>query len=328
MFKPNLNIPVIATVMLLIVFQHAYGQQICIQSGSDQKRGVKDGYRYELWNQYSKGTACMTLGTGALFKGEWSGVENYLARRGLEYNQTQEHKDIGNFVSEYKCDYNPQFGFTGNSYLSVYGWTVNPLVEYYIIEDWRNWIPSMAAGAKLKGSITVYGSIYDIYENTRVNQPSIIGTATFKQYFSIRRNTRNSGVVHISTHFKKWESLGMNLGKLHEVSMVVEGYQSSGKFGFKELDIFTSADTTLEVTPVLTENSIGVYPNPSNGSFTIDINPEFIGAELKLFDSSGKLILRRNLRAISNKINGLECGNYVAVIIKQNRIQRLNLVVR
>ncbi|PZX11727.1 endo-1,4-beta-xylanase [Breznakibacter xylanolyticus] len=220
-------------------------QELCITAETDQIAGTRDGFRYELWNQNSQGTACMTLGEGALFSGHWNGILNYLARRGLDYNQTLEHQQIGTFYADYDCTYSPSTA-SGNSYLSVYGWTIEPLIEYYIIEDWRNWIPSMDANAIKKGSFTVNGSEYDIYENTRIEQPSIVGNTTFKQYFSIRTNKRNSGTIHISDHFKQWESMGMNLGKLHEVSMVVEGYMSSGNFAFKALNIY--ADTEAGVT--------------------------------------------------------------------------------
>lgn len=228
-------------IILLLGCKYSYSQTFCTKIGTDQIEGEINGYRYELWNQNSQGTACMTIGEGALFSGEWTGILNYLARRGLNYNQTQEHQEIGAFYTTYNCKYNPKTE-TGNSYLSVYGWTVEPLAEYYIIEDWRNWIPSMSKDAVLKGTIEVNGSIYDIYENTRVNQPSIVGNTTFQQYFSIRRDVRNSGTINISEHFKKWESLGMEMGKMHEVSFVVEGYKSNGNFEFSALDIFVGED--------------------------------------------------------------------------------------
>lgn len=228
-------------VILILGCSHSYSQTFCTEPDTDQKQGEKNGYRYELWNQNSQGMACMTVGDGALFSGEWNGILNYLARRGLNYNQTREHQDIGAFYATYDCDYNPKTE-KGNSYLSVYGWTVEPLAEYYIIEDWRNWIPSMSKDATLKGTIDVNGSIYDIYENTRVNQPSIVGNTTFQQYFSIRKDVRNSGTINISEHFKKWESLGMDMGKMHEVSFVVEGYQSNGSFKFNTLDIVVNED--------------------------------------------------------------------------------------
>ncbi len=69
---------------------------------------------------------------------------------------------------------------------------------------------------------------YDIYETIRINQPSIIGIATFKQYWSVRQTKRTSGSVSVSEHFKKWESLGMPLGKMYETALTVEGYQSNG----------------------------------------------------------------------------------------------------
>ena len=228
----------LALVLFLSVFgvNNSNSQTYCIDSTSDQIVGVKDGFRYELWSQNSQGTACMTVGSGALFSGKWEGIFNYLARRGFGFDQTKTHQEIGRFYATYNCIYRPTTE-SGNSYLSIYGWTLDPLTEYYVVEDWRNWIPSMAEDATFKGTIEVNGGIYDIYQNTRVEQPSIVGTATFEQYFSIRRDVRNSGTINISDHFDKWESLGMVLGKLYEVSFVVEGYMSRGSFEFTELDM-------------------------------------------------------------------------------------------
>ncbi len=232
-------------IFLVLSIQSSSSQTFCTKPGTDQVAGEQDGYRYELWNQNAQGTACMTLGSGALFSGKWEGILNYLARRGLGFDQTKEHQEIGTFYTTYNCNYNPSTA-SGNSYLSVYGWTVNPLREYYIVEDWRNWIPSMAAGATLKGTIEANGSIYDIYENTRVNQPSIVGNTTFQQYFSIRRDVRNSGTINISEHFNKWESLGMEMGKIYEVSFVIEGYQSSGSFEVTDLDVIVNNEPDAE----------------------------------------------------------------------------------
>ena len=226
------------SAFILLVLLSSCSRTFCIKKDSDKIEGVRDGFRYELWDQNSQGKACMKLGKGALFNGQWSNVENYLARRGLGYNQTQEHGEIGNFYATYNCSYMPSSEAGGNSYLSVYGWTVDPLIEYYIVEDWRNWIPSMSKDAIFKGTLDVDGSIYDIYECTRINQPSIKGITTFSQYFSIRRDKRDKGAINISEHFNKWESLGLNMGKMHEVSFVVEGYRNSGKFRFNALDIF------------------------------------------------------------------------------------------
>lgn len=187
---------------------------------TENAKGNIDGYDYELWKD--NGTTSMTLNGGGKFSCQWSNINNALFRTGKKYNETQTHQQLGNISINYACNYQPN----GNSYLSVYGWTVDPLVEYYIVESWGSWRPP---GSTSKGTITVDGATYDLYETTRVNQPSIKGTATFQQYWSVRTSKRTSGTISVSDHFKAWESRGMKMGKMYEVSFVVEGYQSSGK---------------------------------------------------------------------------------------------------
>jgi endo-1,4-beta-xylanase len=256
-----------------------------------------------------RGTACITLGSGALFSGNWNGILNYLARRGLNYNQTLEHQEIGEFFATYDCNYNPSSS-TGNSYLSIYGWTIEPLIEFYIIEDWRNWIPSMSSGSKFKGTINKNGSIYDIYENTRTNQPSIKGNATFQQYFSIRRGKRNSGTIDITEHFKHWESLGMNMGKMHEVSFVVEGYQSNGSFDFKALDVFVN-NSALNIEEIKAEPThVNVYSKPNSGTISIKFDEANLNISVNVYDISGKILfskekINNQLLQISNLKNGI-----------------------
>lgn len=191
--------------LLLVLFfneNSLNAQKVCIENNKDQIVGLKDGFSYELWNQYAKGQACMTIANGALFSGEWSDIENYLARRGLSFDKKRKHQEIRDFYATYDCEYKPSKGKNGNSYLSVYGWTVEPLIEYFIIEDWRNWVSYMSTDS------------------------------TFIGFFDV------NGSIHISDHFNKWESFGLTMGNLHEVSFVTEGYKSSGSFNFKELDVF------------------------------------------------------------------------------------------
>ena len=66
---------------------------------------------------------------------------------------------------------------SGTALLSVYGWSTNPLVEYYIVED----TASPPSFGTYKGSVYSDGSEYTIYENTRYDAPSIEGTSTFWQ---------------------------------------------------------------------------------------------------------------------------------------------------
>ncbi|SFL91034.1 endo-1,4-beta-xylanase [Gracilibacillus orientalis] len=187
---------------------------------TSNETGTHDGYDYEFWKD-SGGSGSMTLNSGGTFSAEWSNVNNILFRKGKKFDETQTHQQIGNISINYGANYQPN----GNSYLTVYGWTVDPLVEYYIVESWGNWRPP---GGTVKDTITVDGGTYDIYETTRTNEPSIIGTATFQQYWSVRRSKRTSGTISVSEHFNAWESLGMDMGNMYETALTVEGYQSSG----------------------------------------------------------------------------------------------------
>ncbi|CAD6452185.1 6c63236e-7929-451c-91c7-58f1ad43d71f [Sclerotinia trifoliorum] len=113
---------------------------------------------------------------------------------------------------------------SGTALLSIYGWSENPLVEYYIVED-NSSPPSFGT---VKGSVTSDGSSYTIWENQRVNEPSIVGTATFNQYISVRSSPRKSGTVTVENHFKAWAALGMKLGTLNYQVLAVEGWGGEG----------------------------------------------------------------------------------------------------
>ena len=178
--------------------------------------GQHCGYTYEYWKD--QGTGTLVLKPDG-FSVEWSNINNLLGRKGVRPGSAD-------LVVTFEANYQPN----GNSYLSIYGWTKNPLVEYYIVDSWGSWRPP---GGGAKGTVTSDGGSYDIYQTQRVNQPSIEGTKTFAQYWSVRKEKRTSGVITVGNHFSAWEAAGMNMGSMYEVSMNVEGYQSSGKADVK-----------------------------------------------------------------------------------------------
>lgn len=107
--------------------------------------------------------------------------------------------------------------------MSVYGWSTNPLVEYYIQEYASDGKGS--GQGNMVGTLTSDGSTYNIYSHQQVNQPSIQGTRTFQQYISVRQNPRpNGGEVTVQNHFNAWASKGLKLGTLSYQVFATEGW--------------------------------------------------------------------------------------------------------
>ena len=67
---------------------------------------------------------------------------------------------------------------TGTVLVSIYGWSENPLVEYYI-QEYSN--SNGAAQGTQVGTVVSDGSTYNIWKHQQVGQPSIEGTSTFWQ---------------------------------------------------------------------------------------------------------------------------------------------------
>ncbi|EAW16757.1 glycoside hydrolase family 11 protein [Aspergillus fischeri NRRL 181] len=185
------------------------------QTITSSQTGTNNGYYYSFWTN-GAGTVQYTNGAGGEYSVTWANQNGGDFTCGKGWNPGSDH-DI-----TFSGNFNP----SGNAYLSVYGWTTSPLVEYYILENYGSYNPG--SSMTHKGTVTSDGSTYDIYEHQQVNQPSIVGTATFNQYWSIRQNKRSSGTVTTANHFKAWASLGMNLGTHNYQIVSTEGYESSG----------------------------------------------------------------------------------------------------
>ncbi|MDD6059315.1 MAG: endo-1,4-beta-xylanase [Ruminococcus sp.] len=223
------------------------GDKLTVGNGMNQHKGVCDGYSYEAWIDTTGGSGSMTLGAGGTFKAEWNASVNrgnFLARRGLDFGSQKKATDYGSIVLDYSADYRQTGSASGNSRLCVYGWFQNkgaagnvPLVEYYIIEDWVDWVPD--GNGKM---VTIDGAQYKIFSQQHTGPSINSGNETFMQYFSVRQSKRTSGRITVSDHFKAWAQQGWGIGNLYEVALNAEGWQSSGYADIKQLTLTVNGD--------------------------------------------------------------------------------------
>lgn len=188
--------------------------------------GTIDGQSWFLWYN-GGGNGCMTTfdtPSGA-FSANWNSPGDFLARLGPWFDETQTHQEIGEIGADIK--FTRQGNGGGFSYIGIYGWTLDPLVEFYIVDDAFGGPPRTFGNTQAppggNATFSVDGGQYQVRTNIRVNEDNITGEpATFLQIFSIRQGARSCGHISISEHFRQWESRGLTLGKMKEAKIVVE----------------------------------------------------------------------------------------------------------
>ncbi|GJC87574.1 glycosyl hydrolase family 11 [Colletotrichum tofieldiae] len=191
------------------------------RQSTPSSQGTHNGYFYSWWTDGAS-PVTYTNGAGGSYSVQWKSGGNFVGGKGW--------KTGGAKTIKYSGTWSPVNN--GNSYLTVYGWTKNPLIEYYIVENYGEYNPG--SSGTLKGQVTSDGSVYKLYESTRTNAPSIEGTKTFKQFWAIREKKRTGGTVTTQNFFNAWKNAGMNLGTTFDYMIVAtEGYRSAGSANIK-----------------------------------------------------------------------------------------------
>ncbi|KAI3316653.1 concanavalin A-like lectin/glucanase domain-containing protein [Xylariaceae sp. AK1471] len=158
-------------------------------------------------------------------------------------------------------NYTGAFHTTGAAYLALYGWTRNPLVEYYVIEAMGNHNPSDNVSSTQYGCLQSDGGTYEIWQKERINAPSIEGEHTnFQQYWSVRTSMHVGGTINTGNHFRAWEAAGLKLGTQLYMDIVIEGQKGSGS---ANITVGQRPTTNVPNTPTptrRTEHAPGTCP--------------------------------------------------------------------
>jgi endo-1,4-beta-xylanase len=177
------------------------------------EEGTHNGYFFSYWKD--SGDVTMTLGPAGNYRVQWaSGTNHTIVGKGWNPGARR----VVNYSGTWRSN--------GYGHLALYGWTRDPLTEYYVVETFGTLTPS--AGAARLGTIQSDGGTYDLYRSLWVNKPSIDGIATYYQYWSVRRQKRVGGTITVGNHFDGWGRSGLELGTHAYQILATEAYQSSG----------------------------------------------------------------------------------------------------
>jgi len=217
-----------------------------------------NGNYYQMWSA-GQGSACMTMNSNTSYSTQWSGIGDFVAGVGWKPGSTSQN-----------ITYNGSLNANGGTaLLTLYGWSQNPLVEYYVIESYRGSPPTQGQNM---GTFYSDGSNYTIIKHQQVNQPSIVGNTTFWQYIAIRQSQRTSGTITMSNFVNAWASKGMNLGSMDYQIMATEAW--GGGSGSSSVSMSRGGTSSSSSTPVTSSD-----PGNGNGGCTATLSAGTIGSD-------------------------------------------------
>ncbi|PYH91885.1 endo-1,4-beta-xylanase precursor [Aspergillus ellipticus CBS 707.79] len=121
------------------------------------------------------------------------------------------------------------FTAEGDWTLAIYGWTLDPVTEWYIVESHGTGTPG---NGDILGQVDSDDGVYDVYSLPYNNVPEIYGVTSFNQYWSVRRSHRTTGTVDVSAHFARWKELGLEPGSPIFQMVTLEGLEGEGFLDF------------------------------------------------------------------------------------------------
>jgi endo-1,4-beta-xylanase len=205
---------------------------------TSNKTGTAAGMSWALWSNGSGGS--ITTYDFPAFKTTWNNSGDFLARLGLQWNATKTYDQYGTIDAQFNSKKTGSGG--GYSYIGIYGWSVSPCVEFYIVDDSYNKLPVNPGNTTNKGTVTIDGGTYTLYtrDTTGTGGSKCSGVNNWVQFYSIRQSARTCGQISVTEHFNAWAKAGMTLGKMDQVQILVEVGGGSGTVEFPLASVTTT----------------------------------------------------------------------------------------
>jgi hypothetical protein len=206
---------------------------------STNAQGTAAGLTWTIWTNAGAGT--ITTYSVPAFSASWNNSGDFLARIGLQWNNTKTYDQYGTITAQYAFKKTGTGG--GYSYIGIYGWSTNPCIEYYIIDDSYGTMPFNPWNATSRGTPTsIDGENYKFYSNSTngTGGSKCSGVSTWTQFWSVRQKARQCGQISITQHFDAWKAAGMTLGKMDQAQILVETGGGSGNIEFPIANVTTT----------------------------------------------------------------------------------------
>lgn len=203
--------------------------------------GTADGLGYGIWSNGSGGTITVFNNAHA-FSASWNNGGDFLAHLGLDFNGTSAKSYTA--YSSIKADIVETKTGTGGGYssLGMYGWTQKPCVEWYIVDDSFNKMPTQKSSV----TTTIDGGTYYLITNSTSgsggNACESGHAGPWTQMWSVRSTARQCGTITVSDHFAAWTKQGWALGNLTSVHINVEVGGGMGSIQFPVANVTASSN--------------------------------------------------------------------------------------
>jgi hypothetical protein len=210
-------------------------------SGGTQHTGSTQGtagsLSWSLWMNGSGGS--ITTYTTPAFSASWGpNSGDFLARIGLQWGSGKAVSALGTVTAEYDETKTGSGG--GYSYIGIYGWSVNPCVEWYIVDDSYNTSWPFNPGGTMVTTATIDGGTYNIIQRSTTGTGGNrcgSNVTNWTQFYSIRTTKRTCGTISISQHWAAWAAKNLNLGSVLEASILVEAGGGTGSIQFPTANV-------------------------------------------------------------------------------------------
>jgi endo-1,4-beta-xylanase len=205
------------------------------QSHSGNGQAGSGNLAWQLWS--NQGTGTLTTFSTPAFSASWNNSGNYLGRLGFEFGNAGKSFDTyGTITAQFT---ETKSGNSGNqwSYIGVYGWTTNPCIEWYIIDDSYSKMPINPGNCTNmpNSPLSIDDGKYTMCVRTTsgTGGDRCGGLSSWTQYYSIRQSNRTCGTISVSEHFKAWTANSSNkMGNLLEVKVLLEVGGGQGSVDF------------------------------------------------------------------------------------------------